>query len=138
MNIILTINKNNILSSIKSITGFTGKNIEGKIDNISVTDDEETIISDLIKKATTNIVGSLFLYSAILSDADISLTLPANYNNNATASAISLLENTIVNYASSSWFYIARLDKDAETYLNKAGSTLAELQDVLCSRNKPL
>ena len=137
MKILLTISKTNILSSIKSITGYTGKNTEGKIDNVSITDDEVTIIDDLIQKAISSIVGSLFLYSAVLSDTGISLTLPANYDSNATASAISLLENAIINYASSSWFYIARLDKDAETYLNKAGSTLAELQDVLCSRNKP-
>lgn len=47
----ISLNCQSITSSIPKVTGYTGKNVDGKLDNVSVTDDEEDIIKDISEKA---------------------------------------------------------------------------------------
>ncbi len=102
----IPINKQNILETVKRITGYTGKGLGENIDKITVTDDESGVIEGVTKKSIVDFLSKIGRFSPVYSSEIIKVELPANFDSKVQPLLGKAVEDMIVNDASSSWFFI--------------------------------
>lgn len=133
----IPINKQNILEVVKRITGYTGKGVGENIDKITVTDDESGVIEGLTEKSIVDFLSKIGRFSPVYSSEVIKVELPANFDSKVQPLLEKAVEDMIVNDASSSWFFIVRMNEDAEKYGSMALNSFQNVLRLLCSRIKP-
>lgn len=136
MQLMITINKQSIYSSVELVTGFTGKSIGEKVDNIMASDDETTLMDDLIKTAVNTFIGSKRKYSPIISGDKIQFDVPSNFNEDVRESIEDLVNKFIANRVLSDWFFIVRLPEDSKRYMSMSETDMAGISNLFCSRTK--
>lgn len=136
MQLTISINKQSIYSSIKLITGYTSKNVGENVDNIMASDDETTLIDDLINAAVSTIVASKRKYAPIVGGNNILFNVPNNFSSDIRKSIEESVERYITNKALSDWFFISRLPEDSKRYTMLADADMANVSNLFCSRTK--
>lgn len=136
MQLTISINKQSIYSSIKLITGYTSKNVGENVDNIMASDDETTLIDDLINAAVSTIVASKRKYVPVVSGNNILFNVPNNFSSDIRKSIEESVERYITNKTLSDWFFISRLPEDSKHYTMLADADMASVSNLFCSRTK--
>lgn len=134
----ISLNYQSVASSIQKITGYTGKNIDGKLDNISVTEDEDDVIRDISEKAVSDFLSKIGSYKPVYENWVMNIDVPKTFDTGATELLSKEIENFIVNASCSMWFHIAREEADTKKYLELSGNNLLNIQRLLCRRIKPI
>lgn len=136
MQLIIPINKPSIRSAIEMVTGYIGKNVGQRVDNIMATDDEAALVDQLINASVSSFVSSKRKYSPVYTNEAVTLTMPDNFDVSIKQSVSDAVEQYIINRSLSEWFAIARLPEDAARYMATASEYLADASSLLCSRIK--
>lgn len=136
MQLAISINKQSIYSSIKLITGYTSKNVGENVDNIMASDDETTLIDDLINAAVSTIVASKRKYVPVVSGNNILFNVPNNFSSDIRESIEESVGRYITNKTLSDWFFISRLPEDSKRYAMLADEDMASVSNLFCSRTK--
>lgn len=136
MQLTISINKQSIYSSIKLITGYTSKNVGENVDNIMASDDETTLIDDLINAAVSTIVASKRKYVPVVSGNNILFNVPNNFSLDIRKSIEESVGRYITNKTLSDWFFISRLPEDSKRYTMLADADMASVSNLFCSRTK--
>lgn len=134
----ISIDKTKIVSSIQKITGYTGRNTTGGIDRISVTEDENNLIQELINRSFTSLVAIISNYKPAISQERVMIIVPSHFDTGADASLKEEFENYIVNNTCAEWFMIAREMNDIERYQSYKNSNIININNLLSRRVKPI
>lgn len=137
MNKTFTVQMQNALDSVKVITGYTGRNTTGGIDRIAATDDESPLIDKLAERAFGSLVAMLDSYKPSVSGHAITITVPANFDNNGLAQIAEESANYIANYVCSEWFLVAREATDSDAYRAHKDNNIRNINTLLSRRIKP-
>lgn len=133
----LALNHQSVIDSIQKITGYTGKNVEGKLDNISVTSDEDDVIKDISEKAILDLLSKIGGYKPIYDNWVIKIETPKTFDVGATSLLIKEIESFVVNRACALWFHITRMEADMKMYMELSENNSFNIQRLLCRRIKP-
>lgn len=136
MQLTITVNKQSIYTSVELVTGFTGKSVGERVDNIMASDDETTLMDDLIKTAVTTLIGSKRKYSPVVNGDKIQFDVPDNFNAGIRGSIEDLVNKFIANRVLSDWFFIVRLPENSKRYMALAEADMAGISNLFCSRTK--
>ncbi|MDE6379179.1 MAG: hypothetical protein K2L11_01805 [Muribaculaceae bacterium] len=90
-------------------------------------------LSEVLKATATE--GDNALHTE-LTAVELSLEMPANFNNAATESIVASIHQYIVAFVTSEWFMITN-KTDTEDYSRLAEEALEMLRESLCKRRKP-
>lgn len=134
----ISLSYQSISDSIQKITGYTGKNVDGKFDNISVTEDENDVIRDISEKAIFDFLSKIGSYKPVYTNWIVKVEVPKNFDTGATALLSKEIESFIVNASCSMWFHISREEADSKKYQELSGNNLLNIQRLLCRRVKPI
>lgn len=138
MEVVISFNKQSVLSSVKEITGYTGKTLGEGIDIIAVTDDESNIMDTLLDQALTDLLAKISRYMPVYSGDTIRIELPKTFDQKALPLLNKGIEDLITNDACSAWFHIARLEGDSKKYSEMAFNSYQNVIKLLCARVKPV
>ena len=133
-----TVNMANAKESVKVITGYTGRNTKGGIDRISATDDESSLLDKLSERAFGSLVALIDSYKPSVSGYTITITVPANFDENGLSQIAEESANYITNYVCAEWFLIARETADADVYRNYINININNINALLSRRIKPI
>lgn len=133
----IAIDKQLVLRSIKEITGYIGKNIAERVDNVMLTDDESNIIDSLFNKSITDFLSKLGRYTPVYSETAIKVDLPKTFDQKVIPLLSKGVGDLIVNDVCSSWFFITRMEEDSKMYSEMANNCFNNVMRLLCSRMKP-
>ena len=89
-----TVNMTKARDAVKAVTGYTGRNTQGGIDRISATDDESSLLDKLSERAFGSLVALIDSYKPSVNGYAITITVPANFDENGRAQ----IANEATNY----------------------------------------
>ena len=135
----ITIPKDNVMSEVYKITGYTGSKA-GDIDKISSTKDESKILNSYLKEAIGSISDIISAYGVIKetdSECIIDLIMPANWKVAVKDSLITNLSNYLTNFVCLKWFNLTHKE-DVEYYNNILKTISANIIKLFCERIRPI
>ena len=124
--------------AVKVVTGYTGRNTKGGIDRISATDDESSLINQLSERAFGSLVAIIDNYKPSVSGYAITISVPANFDENGLTQIADEATNYITNYVCSEWFLVARETADANAYKAYSDNNIKNINSLLSRRIKPV
>lgn len=133
-----TVNMANAKEAVKVITGYTGRNTQGGIDRISATDDESSLLDKLSERAFGSLVALMDSYKPSVNGYAITITVPANFDENGLAQIANEATNYVTNYVCAEWFLVARETTDSEAYRNYSHNNINNINALLSRRIKPI
>lgn len=111
MNLLCTINREQVLSEVNKITSYTGMQVEGGFDNIASTEDEENIIGSLYDESILQLFSSFAAYRPSLRSESILFDVPETFD----VSQNQVIEKDIMQYLINEvcyrWFKITKPDE---------------------------
>ena len=134
---VINLDKDNIVSSIQNITGYTGRNIVEGLDRVSATSDEEKILDDLTSRALIALLSTISTYKPSVSNYQITINIPSNFDINGIDALKNEFENFIVNSVCAEWFIIAREKEDGDMYTSYKNRNIINIIALLSRRIKP-
>lgn len=134
----IAINKQDVMESVKKITGYTGKNIGERVDNIAITDDEANIIETLSEKSITDFLSKISRFMPVYTGNAVKVELPKTFDAKVLPLLSKGVEDLVTNDACSCWFFIARLEDDAKKYSEMTVNCFQNVLRLLCARVKPI
>lgn len=147
MNITSSISKSSVFAEVSKITGYTGKNVQGNIENeklfdlVAATTDEEDLLSTYWNDALETLFDSVKKYGASVSDTSSGRTftfdLPSNFDSSGTSSIEKTMNLCVINWICAKWFNVSKKD-EVEYYEREAGRLLNNLSRLLNARKKPI
>lgn len=133
-----TVNMANAKEAVKVVTGYTGRNTQGGIDRISATDDESSLLDKLSERAFGSLVALIDSYKPSVNSYAITITVPANFDENGLAQIANEATNYVTNYVCAEWFLVARETTDSEAYRNYSHNNIKNINALLSRRIKPV
>jgi hypothetical protein len=131
--------KDDVVSAVQKITGYTGKNIPEGFDRIAATSDEQTLIDELFDESLKGFVSKLTEYSPSIDKGNrlISIRNSSSFNQAVIPAISGSVNNILTNDIASKWFFISREVVDAEKYNSQAVSDFNDIIPLLLQRNRP-
>lgn len=133
-----TVNMANAKEAVKVVTGYTGRNTQGGIDRISATDDESSLLDKLSERAFGSLVALIDSYKPSVNGYAITITVPANFDENGLTQIANEATNYVTNYVCAEWFLVARETTDSEAYRNYSHNNIKNINALLSRRIKPV
>ncbi|RHJ75757.1 hypothetical protein [Parabacteroides sp. AM08-6] len=111
MDLFCTINRIEVLSEVNKITGYTGKQVEGKFDNIASTEDEENIIGSLYDESILQLFSSFAAYRPSLKSGSIFFDVPETFDISKKQVIEKDIMQFLMNEVCYRWFKITKPDE---------------------------
>lgn len=139
MEVIVSINKSDVMPEVYKITGMTGKKNDD-MDGISSTEDDDSILYSYLEEAASNLSGILSSESSSFEMSADSITytllLPANWKQGVQPALEKSMRLYVINYVCMQWFNLAK--KDDVAYYSSLCETIAlAIKKHLCERSRP-
>lgn len=139
MEVIVSINKSDVMPEVYKITGMTGKKNDD-MDGISSTEDDDAILYSYLEEAASNLSGILSGESSSFEMSADSITytllLPANWKHGVQPALEKSMRLYVINYVCMQWFNLTK--KDYVAYYSSLCETIAlAIKKHLCERSRP-
>lgn len=139
MEVIISINKEDVMPEVYKITGVTGVK-SNDLDGISSTEDDEAILKSYMEEAASNLSAIISGESSSFEiSADLityTLLLPANWKQGVQPALEKSMKLYITNYICMQWFNLAKKD-DVSYYRLLCDNLSLAIKKHLCERNRP-
>lgn len=137
MDLNLLLNRNEILKEVNKITGYTGKQVEGRFDNIASTEDEEAMLVSLYNESMTQLFPSFSAYSPVFTNDSIRFNVPLSFNVDLSYLIEKELTQYLINEICYRWFKITKPD-EVDFYSIQATRILNNLKTIFNMRVEPV
>lgn len=139
MEVIISINKEDVMPEVYKITGYTGVK-SNDMDGISSTEDDDSILQSYLEEAASNLSGIISGESSSFEISTDSITytllLPANWKQGVKPALQKSMSLYIINFVCMQWFNLSKKD-DVTYYSSLCENVALAVKKHLCERNKP-
>lgn len=137
MNLNFVLNRNDILREVNGITGYTGKQVEERFDNIASTEDEEPILVSLYDESIAQLLPSFSAYNPSFANDSLCFDVPLSFNADLSNMIEKELARYLINEICYRWFKITKPD-EVDYYSMQAARILSNLKTIFNMRVKPV